>query len=102
MGKAAAEFSTGKAYAVGDLALYGGILYEFISAHSAGAWNNAQVKQKDSTIQNRIDRIIAGYESAQLATDYMATIVWNAVQIEGNRYKIVLSDAPDPRKQTGV
>ena len=40
-----AEFSTSTAYAVGDIVTYNNSLYEFTSAHSAGAWNSADVTQ---------------------------------------------------------
>lgn len=39
------EFSTSTAYAVGDYVTYNNSLYEFTSAHSAGAWNSADVTQ---------------------------------------------------------
>lgn len=39
------EFSTSTAYAVGDIITYNNSLYEFTSAHSAGAWNSADVTQ---------------------------------------------------------
>ena len=39
----AEEFSTSKAYAVGDMVMYDSKLYKFKTAHSAGAWNVAQV-----------------------------------------------------------
>ena len=39
----AEEFSTSKAYAVGDMVMYDSKLYKFKTAHSAGAWNNTQV-----------------------------------------------------------
>lgn len=97
MGRTAAEFSAAKAYAAGDLALYGGALYEFTVPHAAGAWNSAQVRKYDSTVQKDIDRIISGYEAAGLAAEYMATIAFSAVGIGGDRYRIVLSSAPDPR-----
>lgn len=41
------EFSTSTAYAVGDIVTYEHGLYEFTSAHSAGAWNSADVTQID-------------------------------------------------------
>ena len=44
----AENFSTAKAYAAGDLVLYGGILYRFTTSHSAGAWNAAQAAAVDS------------------------------------------------------
>ena len=39
------EFSTSTAYAVGDYVTYENGLYEFTSAHSAGAWNSAEVTE---------------------------------------------------------
>lgn len=38
------EFSTSTAYAVGDTVVYQGRLYEFTSAHAAGAWNASHVQ----------------------------------------------------------
>lgn len=35
----AEEFSSSKAYAVGDYVVYSGQLYQFTTAHAAGAWN---------------------------------------------------------------
>ena len=39
----AEEFSTSKAYAIGDYCIYEGVLYRFTVAHAAGAWNAAHV-----------------------------------------------------------
>ena len=39
------EFSTSTAYAVGDIVTYEHGLYEFTSAHSAGAWDSADVTE---------------------------------------------------------
>lgn len=39
------EFDTTTAYAVGDYVTYENSLYEFISAHSAGAWNSNEVTE---------------------------------------------------------
>lgn len=39
-----AEFSTSTAYAVGDTVVHEGRLYEFTSAHAAGAWNASHVQ----------------------------------------------------------
>ena len=41
----AQAFSTSTAYAVGDYVLYSNKLYRFTTAHSAGAWNSAQVSE---------------------------------------------------------
>ena len=97
MGKEARNFSTSKAYAAGDLCLYGGILYRFTTSHSAGAWNSAQVTEEDSNIEQDISRIVAGTENAEKAADYADTVVFSPSNISGTRYKYVLTDAPDPR-----
>lgn len=39
------QFSTTKAYAIGDRVIYNQKLYEFTKAHSAGSWSSSQVKQ---------------------------------------------------------
>ena len=39
------EFSSSKAYAVGEYAYYQGNLVKFISTHAAGAWNADHVEQ---------------------------------------------------------
>lgn len=44
MGKIAA-FSTTEAYAKGDRVTKDGVLYEFTSAHAAGAWSNTEVEK---------------------------------------------------------
>lgn len=43
--KDAAAFSATEAYSVGDKVTYDGGLYVFTAAHTAGAWNSAQVKE---------------------------------------------------------
>ena len=43
--KDAVAFSATAAYAVGDKVTYDGGLYVFTAAHTAGAWNSAQVKE---------------------------------------------------------
>lgn len=40
----ASAFSDSTAYAEGEYVYYGNNLYRFTSAHSAGAWNSAQVE----------------------------------------------------------
>ena len=94
----AAEFSTSTAYAVNDLVLYGGVLYKFTSAHTAGAWNSSQVTAVDSSTEQQITRILAGMDNAEKATEYAGTVVFEPDQIVGTRYKYVFTDAPDPRE----
>ena len=94
----AENFSTAKAYAAGDLVLYGGILYRFTTSHSAGAWNAAQAAAVDSGTEQELTRILAGADNAEDATAYAATVKFEPEQIAGTRYKYILTDAPDPRK----
>ncbi|MBQ2347717.1 MAG: hypothetical protein II388_05025 [Clostridia bacterium] len=55
------EFSTSTAYAVGDIVTYNNSLYEFTSAHSAGAWNSADVTQIDVVgIIGNINTVLEG------------------------------------------
>ena len=56
-----AEFSTSTAYAVGDIVTYNNSLYEFTSAHSAGAWDSADVTQIDVVgIIGNINTVLEG------------------------------------------
>lgn len=55
------EFSTSTAYAIGDIVTYNNSLYEFTSAHSAGAWNSADVTQIDVVgIIGNINTVLEG------------------------------------------
>ena len=55
------EFSTSTAYAVGDIVTYNNSLYEFTSAHSAGAWDSADVIQIDVVgIIGNINTVLEG------------------------------------------
>ena len=55
------EFSTSTAYAVGDIVTYNNSLYEFTSAHSAGAWDSADVTQIDVVgIIGNINTVLEG------------------------------------------
>ena len=94
----ATECSTSVAYAINDLVLYGGILYKFTSAHTAGAWNSSQVTAVDDQKEEQITRILAGMDNAEQAADYGDTVVFAPAQITGTRYKYVLTNAPDPRQ----
>lgn len=95
--KVAAEFSTSVSYAVNDLCLYGGVLYRFTSAHSAGAWNTNHVAAVDNATEQQTTRILAGMGNAEKASDYADTVVFEPSQIAGTRYKYVLTSAQDPR-----
>ena len=94
----AAEFNTGWTYAVNDLALYGGNLYRFTSAKTAGAWDSSKVTAVDDLKEEQITRILAGMDNAEAASDYADTIVFAPTQIKETRYKYVLTNAPDPRQ----
>lgn len=55
------EFNTTTAYAVGDVVTHEHGLYEFTSAHSAGAWNSADVTQIDVVgIIGNINTVLEG------------------------------------------
>lgn len=48
-------FDATKAYAIGDIVVYEGVLYEFTVAHTAGAWNAEQVKKMTAqTLYNNL------------------------------------------------
>lgn len=94
----AAEFSTSTAYAIGDLVLRDGYLYKFTSAHTAGAWNWNQVSAVDDLMEQKLERILAGKDAAEKASDYADTVVFSPTQMTGTRYKYVLTNAPDPRQ----
>lgn len=93
----AREFSTSQAYAVGDLVIYGGRLYKFIAQHSAGAWNSAQATEVDDVLEQDLSRIFTAMDNAEKASDFANTVIFEPVNITGNRYKFELTNAPDPR-----
>jgi hypothetical protein len=93
----ARDFSTGTNYAKGNLCMYGGILYRFTAAHPAGAWTGSDVEEVDNTTEQELTRILAGINNAEKAADYADTVVFAPSQIEGTRYKYILTNAPDPR-----
>ena len=94
----AAQFSTAIAYAKGDLVLYGGVLYKFTAAKSAGTWNASKVEAVDSHTEQDLTRILAGMDNAESATAYANTVVFEPDQITGTRYKYIFTNAPDPRE----
>lgn len=48
-------FDATKAYVIGDIVVYEGVLYEFTVAHTAGAWNAEQVKKMTAqTLYNNL------------------------------------------------
>lgn len=91
MGKEAAPFSRTKAYATGDLTLYGGKLYEFTTNHSAGSWNANQVRAVDENIAGMATRVIAAYDNGMAAAAFAATVVFEPQSITGARYKYKLT-----------
>ena len=60
---AAEAFSQSKAYATGDYCTYEGTLYKFVSDHSAGAWNAAQVEK--ATIGREITDLNSALKSGK-------------------------------------
>ena len=97
MSTEARKFSSSQNYAAGDLVVYSGVLYEFTSAHNAGAWTGEDAVRVDQTIQPALTRIMAGADHARRSTAYAETIIFEPGQIEGTRYKYVLTNADDPR-----
>ena len=47
--------------------------------------------------EGQLTRILAGMDNATKAADYADTIVLDAEQIAGTRYKYILTNANDPR-----
>lgn len=91
----AEEFSSSKAYAAGDYVVYSGQLYQFTTAHAAGAWNAShatavqiadQVSELKSAINYRTPNtikyreldIVPGSVLAANGTDYddEDTVLW--------------------------
>lgn len=94
----AREFSTSKSYSAGDMVIYGGVLYRFISAHSAGTWDESETEKVDSNAEQTLSRILAGMDNAEKATEYAGTVIFDISQIEGTRYKYIFTNAQDPRQ----
>ena len=93
MGKTASNFSTSTSYSIGDLCLYNGFLYIFTSSHSAGAWNDNDVKEYDDRTEEEIEIILNGYKRAVGDVAFANAVVFDVSQIEGTRYKYVLTNA---------
>lgn len=79
----AEEFSTSKAYAVGDMVMYDSKLYKFKTAHSAGAWNNAQVdavsvKEEISSLSNDLS------ENKSINRDILISVLHDVAWADGS------------------
>lgn len=90
VGKVASDFSTSVNYAVGDLTMYNGVLFEFITTHNAGAWNASHVQSYDSLVPEQISRIISGVDVAEQAVEFADRVVFEPTQLSGTRYKYTL------------
>lgn len=79
-------FDAEKSYAIGDYVAYGDKIYEFTSAHSAGAWNASHVTEKQS-LQEQIDAIgeVAGDAYVKPASGIPKTDLASAVQTSLNK-----------------
>ena len=51
----------------------------------------------DYTKESQLTRILTGMNTATKAADYADTVKFTPEQIEGTRYKYILTNAPDPR-----
>lgn len=66
------EFSEAKAYAVGEVVLYEGLLKRFTSAHEAGAWDGSQVedwserKEVDGKVSELEGEVYENYEREKI------------------------------------
>lgn len=64
----AEEFSSSKAYAAGDYVVYSGQLYQFTTAHAAGAWNASHATAVQIADQvSELKSAITGVRSINLA-----------------------------------
>ena len=97
MGKVAENFKTTKAYVVDDLVLYDGVLYVFVSAHSAGAWNSSHVRAVDASIEQMITELVTAHNVMMDSAAFGSTVIFEPTLIEGTRYKYVLTNTADPR-----
>lgn len=95
--KAAEEFKTNKAYYIGDLTLYGGILYKFKANHSAGAWIGTDTDPVDSNMEQRLGYILTVADYARKSIAYTETVKMNPELIKETRYKYIFTNEPDPR-----
>ena len=93
--RVAEEFSTAQSYDIGELVLYGGVLYRFVSSHITGAWNAAQVNAVDEHRQQDVTRIVGGTQVAREAVAYAEhyPIVFEPGQEFNSRYKYTLTSA---------
>jgi len=95
MGKEARKFSSSVNYAIGDMCLYEGVLYVFIAAHTAAAWNSSHVQKVDNNTGQEIAEILLVYNSMIAAVDFADTVVFepSSDPIDGTRYKYILTNA---------
>lgn len=63
----AEEFSTSKAYAVGDMVMREGTLYKFTAAHTAGAWNAGHVTT--ASVDSEIGEVKDALDNLDIETD---------------------------------
>jgi len=63
----AEEFSTSKAYAVGDMVMHEGTLYKFTAAHTAGAWNAGHVTM--ASVDSEIGELKDALDNLDIETD---------------------------------
>lgn len=83
----AREFSTAQNYQTGDLVIFEGVLFKFVSTHSAGAWNQNQVTAVDSNTEQLITLVLGAYNRAVAAVAYAGRVSFSETQISGSRYK---------------
>ena len=89
----ARAFSTGKAYAKGDLVLYEGDLYRFTAAHAAGAWTGSDAAAVDDREQLQVTMVVSAYHRALDAAAFGSRISFAPALISGDRYQYTFMTA---------
>ena len=72
-------------YAIGDMVMHEGKLYEFTSAHeTAGDWNAEEVSEK--TVSDEIDTLKSGLTNYYFEKDMSGNSSWTATDIKLSKY----------------
>jgi len=99
------EFNTNSTYAVGDFVMYGGKLYKFITGHTPGAWNPAEVQQTnlvtevDNMVKNDYEHVIIELKNEQGVALSSVSV---AVHVEGEQSARNLTTDAQGRCTTNV
>lgn len=83
------EFSTSKAYSVGDVVSYLNKAYKFIAPHSAGAWDESQVEE--TSLKGEIENEIYKKEEKEISRPLYMTYFKVNPKVGTNFYAILKS-----------